>query len=181
MVLISNNLISLHKVWLKFRPSVGYFHQVFGVCVVNFFNDFSYFFIISHWKRSVPFIWTNLISLHPRMICAMFGEIIPVVLEQQIFFYIFNITCPVVLEKMVIMWKVYDNNNNENNNDRQILIRRWFFNFVNVSLLFCYYLPWKRVGTLFTQICFVPKLVEIGTVVLLKKIFKFCQSIFTIL
>ena len=33
---------------------------------------FFYFFIISPWKRSGIFIWTNFNTLHPRMLCAMF-------------------------------------------------------------------------------------------------------------
>ena len=31
---------------------------------------FCKFVIISHWKRAEPFIWTNLNSLQPKMICA---------------------------------------------------------------------------------------------------------------
>ena len=34
---------------------------------------FCYFVIISPWKRTGPFIWTNLNSLHQRMFCAKFG------------------------------------------------------------------------------------------------------------
>ena len=34
---------------------------------------FRYFVIISPWKRTGPFIWTNLNPLHPRMLCAKFG------------------------------------------------------------------------------------------------------------
>ena len=34
---------------------------------------FRYFVIISHWKRSGPFIWTNLNPLYLRMLCAKFG------------------------------------------------------------------------------------------------------------
>ena len=34
---------------------------------------FHYFVIISPWIRAVPFIWTNLNLLHPRMLCAKFG------------------------------------------------------------------------------------------------------------
>ena len=33
---------------------------------------FHYLIIISPWKRVWPFIWTNLNSLYPRMICAKF-------------------------------------------------------------------------------------------------------------
>ena len=34
---------------------------------------FRYFVIISPWKRTGPFIWTNLNPLHPSMLCAKFG------------------------------------------------------------------------------------------------------------
>ena len=34
---------------------------------------FCYFVIISPWKRTGPFIWINLNSHHPRMLCAKFG------------------------------------------------------------------------------------------------------------
>ena len=34
---------------------------------------FQYFIIISTWKKAGPFVWTNLNSLHPRMLCAKFG------------------------------------------------------------------------------------------------------------
>ena len=36
-------------------------------------NHFRYFVIIFPWKRVSPFIWTNLNSLHPRMLCATFN------------------------------------------------------------------------------------------------------------
>ena len=60
-----------------------------------------------------------------------------------------------------------------------------FFNFVNVFWLFHNYLPFAK-GPIeqnwipFTQGCFVPSLIEIGSVVLEKMMFKFCQSIFAI-
>ena len=34
---------------------------------------FCYFLKLSPWKRAGPFIWTNLNSLHSRMLCAKFG------------------------------------------------------------------------------------------------------------
>ena len=34
---------------------------------------FRYFVIICPWKRAGPFIWKNLNSLHPRMLCAKFS------------------------------------------------------------------------------------------------------------
>ena len=45
-------------------------------------NTFSFFVIISPWKRLWPFILIRLNSLHLRMFCAKFG---PVVLEKKIF------------------------------------------------------------------------------------------------
>ena len=42
---------------------------------------FRYFIIISPWKRALLFIWTNLSSLHPGMLCAKSGRTWPVVLE----------------------------------------------------------------------------------------------------
>ena len=51
-----------------------------------------YFVIISPWKRSGPFVWTNLYPFHPRisMFCVSLVEI-----------------GLVVLEKKMKMWKVY--------------------------------------------------------------------------
>ena len=40
---------------------------------LNFVNVFSLFVIFSPWKRAWPFIWTNLNSLHLRILCALFG------------------------------------------------------------------------------------------------------------
>ena len=37
------------------------------------FLNFCYFVIISPWKTTGPFIWTNLNPLHPRMLRAKFG------------------------------------------------------------------------------------------------------------
>ena len=63
-------------------------------------------------------------------------------------------------------------------------------NFLISSMYFRYFIiisPWERAGPSFDQIwipitqgCFVPSLVEIGPVVLKKKIFKVCQCIFAI-
>ena len=68
--------------------------------------------------------------------------------------------------------------------------RFWRRNFWISSMYFCYFViisPWKRAGPSFEQIwipviqgCIVPSLVEIGPLVLEKKIFKFCQCIFAI-
>ena len=76
MVLVMQTLDSLSpknalsQVWLKltqwfcrrrFYISSMYFHY--------FFHYFNYLL----WKRVVPFIWTNLNPLYPRMLCAKFG------------------------------------------------------------------------------------------------------------
>ena len=64
-------------------------------------------------------------------------------------------------------------------------------NFVSVLLLSQYYLPWKGAWPTiwkktpktqhksFYPRCYVPSLIEIGTIVFVKKIFKFCQGNFT--
>ena len=60
--------------------------------------------------------------------------------------------------------------------------------FLIPSVYFCYFLiisPWKRAGPfiwtnlnpLHPRLCFGPSVVEIGSVVLERKIFKFCQCI----
>ena len=51
---------------------------------------FHYFIIISPWKITGPFIWTNLNPLHPK-------RFVPSLVEID----------PVVLEKKMKMWKVY--------------------------------------------------------------------------
>ena len=107
---------------------------------------FPNFVIISPWKKEGAFIWTNLNSLHPKMIVPIFVEICPVVLEKKIlkiceFIFAFcnylplekgvaihlnklespspkNLVPsfvengPVVLEKKMKMWKVYDKDDN---------------------------------------------------------------------
>ena len=74
---------ALSQVWLKLGQ---WFWRRFS----NFFIVFLLFVIISPWKRSWPFILTNLTPHDPRMLCAKFGEI-----------------GGVVLEKKMKMWKVY--------------------------------------------------------------------------
>ena len=46
---------------------------------------FRHFVIISPWKRARPFIWINLNPLHPRILCAKFVEISPMVLGKKTF------------------------------------------------------------------------------------------------
>lgn len=68
-------------------------------------------------KRIWPFFWTNLKALPPRMLCAKFG-----------------FGCPVILEKKIKIWKVYDDNN------RQICIRKAHK---------CLWLRWAKKRTFF--------------------------------
>ena len=68
--------------------------KIFQILLMHF----RYFVIISPWKTTGPFIWTELTSLCPRMLCDKFG---------------WNWRA-VVLEKRMKMWKVYDDENNDN-------------------------------------------------------------------
>ena len=55
-------------------PSLVKIGQVVLEKILTFFKSiFRYFVIISHWKRVWPFIWINLNTLCPRMLCAKFG------------------------------------------------------------------------------------------------------------
>ena len=94
----------------------------------------------SSWRRTWPFIWTNLNSPNPSKLCASLVEIGRVVLERKIFQY-------------------------------------FQYNFT-FSLLYPLGKggPWlEHTWILSIQGCFVLKLVEIGPVVLEKKIFKYFQ------
>ena len=70
----------------------------------------------------------------------------------------------------------------------QWFLKRRFFNFVDVFSLFRNYLPLEKnrdlhlisIWVRFTKRCIVTNFVEIGPVVLEKKIFKFCQYIVAI-
>ena len=109
---------------------------------LNFINVLSLFPNISPWKKERPFMWTNLNSLHPRMLCAQFGWNWPKGSWEEEFLNFFNV-----------------------------------FSIFRNSLLGP---SFEQTWILYTKGCFVPSLVEIGPVVLEKKIFKFCQCIFAI-
>ena len=72
--------------------SIGYGGEDFGFLSIYFHS----FVIISSWKRSWSFIWTNLISLHQRMLCTKFSG-----------------NWSRVLEEKKKMWKVYNNNDDD--------------------------------------------------------------------
>ena len=67
---------TLCQVWLKLAH---FFWRRFFFKLVNIF---SLLVIISRWKRAGPFIWTNLNSLHPRILVPSLVEICPAVLEK---------------------------------------------------------------------------------------------------
>ena len=69
---------ALSQVWLKL---VKWFWRRF----LNSSMHFHYFIIIFPWKRVWPFIWTNLNSHLPIMLCAKFGwKMWPTFLERKI-------------------------------------------------------------------------------------------------
>jgi hypothetical protein len=57
----------LYEVWLNLVCGPG--EEDFLKCSENFYS----FTIISPWKRVIPFFWTNLNPLYPRMICTKSG------------------------------------------------------------------------------------------------------------
>ena len=65
----------------------------------------------------------------------------------------------------------------------------WKWKFLNAINVFCYYFPFgkgcgpsfEQTETLHTKVCYVPRLVDIGSMVLEMKFFKYCQCIFTFL
>ena len=189
-------LISLHPRMLcaKFSwnwPS-GSWEEEFLIASMYF----RYFIIISPWKRAGLFIWTNLNPLHSRMHCAKFvwnwhsGSGEELLISSMYFCYFLIISpwkragpsfeqtwipfiqgffVPSLVENCFSTW----------------FWRRRFFNFVNVFLLFRNYLPLNKCGTLLNKFeapspkVLCTNLVEIGSVILKNKIFKFCQCIFT--
>ena len=112
----------------------------------NFVNVFSLFLCYLPLEKSGPFIWTNLNPLHLSMLCAKFDWKWPSGFGEDFlnlsmyFCYIVIISpwkgwalsyehqgCflpslveigPVVLEKKMKMWKVYDNNDNDDDGQR---------------------------------------------------------------
>ena len=70
---------ALFRVWLKLaRGSSG--EEIFSISSM-YVRDFK---IISPWKRSGPFIWTNLNPLYPRMLCAKFASNWPSRSREQV-------------------------------------------------------------------------------------------------
>ena len=93
---------------------------------------------------------------------------------------------PEVLENFILGWALHLNKV-ESSSSKEALCQVWlklafwrrrFFKFVKVFSIFCNCLPLKKMGpfiwttwALIIQECFVPNLVEIGSLVLEKKIF----------
>ena len=149
---------------------------------------FYYYLIISPRKRAEPFIWTNLIPLHPRMFGAS-GSGEEDFKNLSKYFRKFVIISP---------WKRAGpfNWTNLNPLHPRMNYAKFCWNwssgfgedFYNLSLYFGYFViisPWKKAEPFIWtnlnslhQKRFVPSLVEIDPVVLEKKIFKICQCIF---
>ena len=161
---------------------------------------FRYFVIISPWKRAGSFIWTNLNPLHPRMLCAKFGWNWPSgsgeedILISSMYFRYFEIISPWKRAGSFIWTNLnplhprmfcakFNWNWPSGSEEEEFLISSMYFRyFVIIS-------PWKRVGPFirknwvpFNKGCIVPRLAEIGPVVLEKNtcIFKICQCIFAV-
>ena len=119
---------ALYNVWLNMAQR--FWRKFFK----NILNNIK-IAIISPWRRTWLFIWTNLNPLHPRMLYAMFGWIWPSGSREEDF-------------KIFLIW------------------------FYIIAIIF----PWRRAWPCiwtnwipYTQGCFVPSLVEIGSVVLKNK------------
>ena len=159
---------------------------------------FRYFVIISPWKRAGSFIWTNLNPIHPRMLCVKFGwnwlsgsgeedflisqcifaisllsplgegwgpsfEQTWIHLTQGYFVPSLVEIGSVVLEKNIFEF------------------RQCIFTISLLSPLGGGWGPsFEQTWIHLTQGYFVPRLVDIGSVVLEENIFKFRQCIFTI-
>ena len=116
---------------------------------------FCYFLIISPWKRVRPFIWTNVNSIHPRMLCVKFGwnwlsgsggEDI---LISSIYFSLFHSYLPLEKGGALHLYKL------ESPSTKDVLWQVWskltqwfrkrrFFNFINVFSPFRNYLPFEK-------------------------------------
>ena len=157
------------------------------------------FVIIFPWKRASPFIRKKLNSLLPRMLCAKFGWHWPSVLEKKIFFNFVNVFSLFryypPLEKGVALRSKKHESPSHKDAFCQVLVeigpvvlRRRFLRFVNVFSLFLNNLPLEKGVVLHlnkfespsTQGRFVPSSVEIGRLVLKKRICKVRQCIFAI-
>ena len=121
---------------------------------------FRYFVIISPWKRTGPFIWTNLNPRHPRMLCAQFcwnwlsGSGEEDFLISSMYFSYFVIIAPWKIARPFIWtnlnplyprilcakfgWNWFSGSGEED-----------FFNSVNVFSLFRNYLPLEKGRTLY--------------------------------
>ena len=144
-------------------------------------NTFLLFHYYLSWKRVGPFIWRHLNPLNPRMLCAKFGWNWSGGSSEEDFkfqiFYYFSIISPSVMVWplnhfvcqvwspiyfMLAQWPVLEKKNSK------------YCQFIfAISLLFTLGNgrgpSFEQTWTPFTRGCFVPSLVEIGLVVLEKK------------
>ena len=150
---------------------------------------FHYFVIISPWKRAGPFIWTNLNPLHPRMHCAKFGwnwlsgSGEEDSLISSMYFHHFVIISPWKMAGPFIWTKLNPLHSRMHcakfgwnwlsgfREEDSLISSMYFHHFVIISPLKRRGLSFEQNWIPFTQGCFVPNLVETGSVVLEKKMF----------
>ena len=113
---LQSHKVSLCQIWLKM------IHRLWKSKTLKCCNVL----LSTLGNRAGPFIWTNINTRHPRMLCAKFGYICPVVLEKIFLWkraahFIWTNTnhinqgcfvpkveiSSVVSEKKMKMWKVY--------------------------------------------------------------------------
>ena len=153
---------------------------------------FRYFVIFSSWKRTRPFIWINLIPLHPKMLCVKFGWNWPSGSGEDFFknfvkvFMLFRKYLPLENGGALHINKFESPPHPPQLKDAlcQVWLKlaKWFWrrrllNIFNKILLFCNYLPLgegrghsiDQTWIPSSQGCFMPSLVGIGPVVLENK------------
>ena len=156
---------------------------------------FRYFVLISPWKRAWSFIWSNLNSLYPRMLCAKFAWNRPSGSGKEDFLILSMYFCYFVFT-YISLWKGLGSSFEQFwisvtqgwlsfvpslVEISAVVLEKKIFKFRQCVSLFNNYLNLeKSVGLWipFTEGYFVPSLLDISPVVLEKKIFKFHQMSF---
>ena len=138
---------------------------------------FCYFVIISPWKRTWPIIWTNLNSLHPRMLCAKLRWNWPCGSGE--FFFLNFINIYLLFHNCLPLRKVMNLHSNLNSHYPRLLWAKFGWNwpsgsgikffkhFVNdFSLLFPlrkgHGPSFEKIWIPFTLECFVPSLIKLA-------------------
>ena len=153
---------------------------------------FRYFVIISFWKRTGPFIWTNMNYIHSRMLCTKFGWKWPSGSEVNFLknfmmnFHYFFIISPKKKGGAPHLNKLEFHSPEDALCKDWLKLAKWFWKRISKNSLM-YYRFWviifpcglscEQTWIYFIQVWFVLSLVEIGTVVL-EKNFKISSIFF---